>query len=103
MPRRVVTYPQHLQALNDWVSVSAFILGGFMLVFLVNLIWTQIIDPVPAEPNPWASRALEWQLPTPVPADNFDEVPTILAWPYDYGVVDAPPVAALHREPVPVA
>ena len=27
MPRRVVTYPSNLQALNDWVSVSAFVLG----------------------------------------------------------------------------
>src|SRR4249920_2793316 len=32
MPRRVVTYPSHLQALNDWVSVSAFVLGASMLV-----------------------------------------------------------------------
>ena len=31
MPRRVVTYPQHLQFLNVWVSVSAFVLGFSML------------------------------------------------------------------------
>ena len=27
-PRRVVTYPHNLQFLNDWVSVSAFVLGA---------------------------------------------------------------------------
>ena len=93
MPRRVVTYPAHLQWLNDWASISAFVLGGFMLVFLANLVWSQLIRPVPAGPNPWSALALEWQLPTPVPAGNFAEVPTILAGPYEYGVPDAPPVA----------
>ena len=95
MPRRVVTYPAHLQWLNDWASVSAFVLGGFMLVFLANLVWSQLIRPIPAGPNPWSSLALEWQLPTPVPAGNFAEVPTILTGPYEYGVPDAPPVAVL--------
>src|SRR5581483_7102979 len=39
-PRRVVTYPTHLQALNIWVSVSAFVIGLSMLVFLVNVVWS---------------------------------------------------------------
>jgi len=25
----------------------------------------------PAASNPWRSRGLEWQVPTPVPADKF--------------------------------
>ena len=37
-PRRVVTYPSNLQFLNDWVSVSAFVLGLSMLVFLCNFV-----------------------------------------------------------------
>jgi cytochrome c oxidase subunit I len=49
--------------------------------------------------NPWRSRSLEWQLPTPVPADNFRRVPVILASPYDYGVPDALPVADLNPPP----
>jgi cytochrome c oxidase subunit 1 len=101
MPRRVSTYAPHLQALNDWVSISAFCLGCFMLVFLANLLWSQVIAPLPAEANPWASRGLEWQLPTPVPDENFAEVPTILSGPYEYGVPDAPPVVSLPRA-VPV-
>ena len=36
MPRRVVTYTRAFQGLNDWVSVSAFVLGLSMLVFLVQ-------------------------------------------------------------------
>jgi cytochrome c oxidase subunit I len=102
MPRRVVTYAPHLQWLNDWVSVSAFCLGGFMLVFLANLVWSQIVRPVAAPSNPWSSLGLEWQVPTPVPAHNFAEVPTILTDPYQYGVPNALPVADLAPTALPV-
>ena len=42
MPRRAVTYAGYLQGANDWVSVSAFVLGASMLVFLANLVWSQV-------------------------------------------------------------
>jgi cytochrome c oxidase subunit 1 len=90
-PRRVVTYPDHLQFLNDWVSVSAFVLGASMLVFLANLVWSLVFARIPAEPNPWQSKSLEWQLPTPVPSYDFEQIPVIDSDPYPYG-----------REPVPV-
>ena len=55
---------------------------------------------IPADANPWQSRGLEWQLPTPVPLENFDEMPTILAGPYEYGDANAQPVARLgHVQP----
>ena len=95
MPRRVPTYAPHLQFLNDWVSVSAFCLGISMLIFLANFIYSLVIARHPAEANPWAARSLEWQLPTPVPADNFERIPTVLAGPYEYGDPDAPPVIAI--------
>jgi cytochrome c oxidase subunit 1 len=87
--RRVVTYPKHLQFLNEWVSVSAFVLGFSMLIFLANFIWSLVIARVPAESNPWQSASLEWQVPTPVPVHNFDRIPVIDADPYPYGVEPA--------------
>jgi cytochrome c oxidase subunit 1 len=66
-----------------------------MLVFLVNLVYSMIIARVPADPNPWHSRGIEFQLPTPVPVTNFERTPVIQSGPYEYGVPDAPPVAAL--------
>ena len=36
MPRRVSTYEPSLQGLNAWVSISAFVLGFSMLIFLVQ-------------------------------------------------------------------
>jgi cytochrome c oxidase subunit 1 len=85
MPRRVVTYPMNLQGLNIWVSVSAFVIGLSMLVFLVNLIWSMLIKRVPAEDNPWNSKSAEWQLPTPVPLHDFDRFPVFDEDPYSYG------------------
>jgi cytochrome c oxidase subunit I len=93
MPRRVSTYAPSLQGLNDFVSASAYVLGFSMLIFLTNLVWSLVFSRVPAVENPWASRGLEWQLPTPVPVENFDRIPVITSGPYEYGVAGAPPVA----------
>jgi hypothetical protein len=56
---------------------------------------------VPAVANPWHSRGLEFQVPTPVPVTNFETTPVIQSDPYDYGVPNAPPVIAPTR-PAPV-
>ncbi len=85
MPRRVVTYPTNLQALNDWVSASAFVLGISMLVFLVNLVYSMLFARVPAPANPWGSKSLEFQLPSPIPVHDFDRIPVIENDPYGYG------------------
>ena len=59
MPRRVVTYPVNLQALNDWVSAGAYVIGLSMLVFLVNLIWSMLIkrEPLVAIPGAPSRRS----------------------------------------------
>ncbi|HET6864745.1 MAG TPA: cbb3-type cytochrome c oxidase subunit I [Solirubrobacteraceae bacterium] len=90
MPRRVVTYNPSFQALNDWASVSAFILGLSMLVFLYNVVWSLLIKREPAPANPWHSKSPEWQLPTPVPVYDFERTPVFDADPYPYGVEPAP-------------
>ncbi len=89
MPRRVVSYPTNLQGLNIWVSVSAYAIGLSMLVFLVNLIYSMVIKREPLVGNPWDSKSIEWQLPTPVPIHDFDRIPVFDADPYPYGVEPA--------------
>jgi cytochrome c oxidase subunit 1 len=101
MPRRVSVYAPRLQGINIFVSISAFLLGVSMLVFLVNLVYSMVIARVPAVANPWHSRGLEFQVPTPVPVTNFETTPVIQSDPYDYGVPDAAPVAVL-KAPAPV-
>jgi cytochrome c oxidase subunit I len=85
MPRRVVTYAGYLQGANIWVSVSAFVLGCSMLVFLANFVWSMVFARVPAGVNPWGSKSIEFQLPSPVPVHNFDRIPTFGPDPYPYG------------------
>jgi cytochrome c oxidase subunit I len=103
MPRRVSTYAPHLQALNDFVSASSFVLGFSMLIFIANLVWSLVFVRLPAEENPWLSRSLEWQVATPVPVHNFERIPVITAGPYEYGVPNALPVADLGAGAVAVA
>jgi cytochrome c oxidase subunit I len=85
MPRRVSSYAPDLHGLNVWVSISAFVLGFSMLIFLFNVVYSQIAVRVRAESNPWRSKSLEWQVATPVPVNNFEQIPVIDSDPYDYG------------------
>jgi cytochrome c oxidase subunit 1 len=95
-PRRVFEYARNLQTLNDWVSISSFLLGASILIFLINFIWSTVIVREREVGNPWNSRGLEWQVASPPPPGNFEHIPVVLAGPYDYGVKDAPPVADLN-------
>jgi cytochrome c oxidase subunit 1 len=94
-PRRVYEYARNLTTLNDWVSISSFLLGVSILIFLINFVYSTVIARVREQGNPWRSRGLEWQVPSPPPPGNFARVPVVLSGPYEYGVKDAPPVADL--------
>src|SRR5208337_4546186 len=99
MPRRVFEYARNLETLNDWVSISSFLLGGSILIFLINFVMSMLFWREREVGNPWRSRSLEWQLPTPPPPQNFERVPVILSGPYDYGIPNALPVADLNPPP----
>jgi cytochrome c oxidase subunit 1 len=85
MPRRYSTYPPPLQITNDIATGFAYLLGLSILPFLINVAvsWRWGMRSVE---NPWQSRSLEWLTPTPVPAENFEEIPLVVAGPYQYGV-----------------
>ena len=94
-PRRVFEYAHDLTTLNDFASVSAFILGSSFIVFAANFVWSIWINPTPAPANPWESLGLEWQVPSPPPPYNFARIPVILSDPYHYSEPGAVPVADL--------
>jgi cytochrome c oxidase subunit I len=95
-PRRVFEYARNLETLNDWVSISAFCLGGALLIFIFNFTMSTVVWRKRAAANPWRSRGLEWQVPSPPPSDNFKNIPVVLAGPYEYGDPTALPVADLN-------
>ncbi len=98
-PRRVFEYARNLETLNDWVSISSFLLGGSILIFVFNFIWSTVIVRDRETGNPWRSRGLEWQVPSPPPHENFRHIPVVLSGPYEYGIKGAPPVADLDPPP----
>ncbi len=103
-PRRVFTYAKNLQGLNDFSTISAYLLGASFLIFVANLVWSLYINPQKAPANPWESLGLEWQTATPIPPYNFDRIPVIMTDPYHYSEEGAPPLADFGEEPlVPVS
>jgi cytochrome c oxidase subunit 1 len=70
--------------LNRFMSISAFILGAVQIIFLINFFWSLFKGPV-AGRNPWKSNTLEWEAPSPPPHGNFEELPVVYRWPYEYG------------------
>ena len=88
MPRRVADYAQEFAAWNLFISISAFALGLSTLVFFYNMIVSWKWGP-PAPGNPWRAKTLEWQVSSPPPLFNFDEIPQVVGGPYEYGVPGA--------------
>src|SRR4051812_13314068 len=88
MPRRVADYAQQYAGWNLFISISAFIFGASFFIFLYNMISSWRYGP-PAPANPWQAHTIEWQVSSPPPIFNFDEVPTVVGGPYEYGVPGA--------------
>ncbi len=88
MPRRVSDYDPRFGDLNMIISLASFALGASTIVFLYNMIDSWIRGRK-AEANPWRSMTLEWQVSSPPPFFNFDEIPQVVGNPYEYGVPGA--------------
>jgi len=83
-------HAQHVIHYNEFMSMSAWLLGLAQLPFILNIILTLIKkkDKV-ADPNPWNSTTLEWACPSPpIGHGNFEKEPTVYRGPYEYSVPD---------------
>ena len=80
MPRRVADYPEQFAGWNLFISLASFVLGLSTLIFVYNMVssWR---GGARAEANPWRSLTLEWQVSSPPPIFNFDNVPTVVGGP----------------------
>jgi cytochrome c oxidase subunit 1 len=88
MPRRVSDYDPMFANWNAFISVASFFLGASTIVFLYNMI-VSMRRGERAPGNPWRSLTLEWQVSSPPPVFNFDEIPQVVGNPYEYGVPGA--------------
>ena len=84
MPRRVANYDAQFLHANQISSVGAYalMLGWAVLLYAIVHSWRHG-EIAPA--NPWGAKTLEWQVPTPVPLENFLVEPVVVADAYGYG------------------
>ena len=74
----------HLQPLNQFMTVCAILLGLSQLIFVANFFYSLFFGPV-AGRNPWHANTLEWTAPSPPPHGNFEQIPIVRRGPYEYG------------------
>jgi len=95
MPRRYYAYenysfiPDSAQALNEYISVVAIIVGVIQLAFVINMAWSAFYGRR-ADPNPWRAASLEWFTPDtpPVHGNWGHSLPVVYRGAYDYGKPD---------------
>jgi cytochrome c oxidase subunit 1 len=91
-----------LQPINQFITVSALVLGTSQLLFFVNFFWSAFKGKKAAE-NPWEANGLEWTTSSPPPHGNWPgEIPEVHRWPYEYSNPDAPRDHVMQHEPAGV-
>ncbi len=69
--------------LNQFITVSAIILGLVQIIFVINFLVSLFRGKV-CDRNPWGSNTLEWSAPSPPPHGNFETIPVVYRGPYEY-------------------
>ncbi len=79
MPRRVATYPEGMgwDVSNLVSTMGSLLLGVGVLIFIYNVIYSNLRMPKNASNDPWDGRTLEWSIPSPPPHYNFDVIPEV--------------------------
>jgi cytochrome c oxidase subunit 1 len=91
------------QPVNVFISISAFILFGAQLIFLVNFFSSIWAGKRATENNPWHATTLEWTTPCPTGHGNFgEELPVVHRWAFDYSVPGAPDDYVMQTTPAEV-
>jgi cytochrome c oxidase subunit 1 len=73
------------QGMNEFISISAFLLFVAQIPFVVNF-FSSLWRGERAGENPWRDNGLEWTVPSPPPHGNFAFTPTVYRGPYEFSV-----------------
>jgi cytochrome c oxidase subunit 1 len=87
MRRRIADYDPAL-GLDPWhlaMTIAAFGIALSVLIFFFNIYKTLKSGEV-VTGNVWNSRSPEWQVPSPMPAHNYEKEFEVVGEPYDYGL-----------------
>jgi cytochrome c oxidase subunit I len=81
MSRRIWTYREGFgfDLWNLVATIGAFTIALGLVIFFVNVAVSRrdAKTAVPPGPDPWDARSLEWMVPSPTPAHNFDDTPVV--------------------------
>jgi len=88
--RRVADYALSagFQPMHVITTVAALLVFAGLVILVINIVRSLKTGAV-AGNNPWESRTLEWQVSSPPPEENFEEMPNVVGEPYSYGVPGA--------------
>ncbi|WP_421702915.1 cbb3-type cytochrome c oxidase subunit I [Aliiroseovarius sp.] len=88
-----------VDGLNAFISAAALVVGAVQVLFLFNIFWSMRHGRA-SGPNPWRATSLEWQTPdTPPKHGNWDELPNVYRWAYDFSVPGAPEDFVAQNDP----
>jgi cytochrome c oxidase subunit 1 len=80
-------HAQGVLHLNEIISIGAWVMGAFQLVFILNF-FLSIRKGKPAAANAWDSTTLDWAATSspPLAHGNFAHAPEVFHGPYEYSV-----------------
>ncbi len=80
MPRRTFTYDGNMgwDSANFIATIGSYVLGVGIAYYFFVMIYTYFKGEKVGR-DPWDGRTLEWSIPNPPPAHNFDVTPTVHA------------------------
>lgn len=87
MRRRIVDYDPAMgfDTTHLILTICAFGIAASVLIFFINF-FHSMKNGEKAEGNVWNSRSPEWQVPSPMPAHNYEVPFEVVGEPYDYGL-----------------
>ncbi len=84
MPRRYYDYLPEFHIYHLISTIGSWILVAGILLMFGNLIKALLSGKKITEKNPWGGETLEWKVDTPPIHENFIDIPTVYAAPYEY-------------------
>jgi len=99
MRRRIGDYDPAL-GFDPWhlvMTIAAYGIATSVAIFFYN-VYITIKSGESATGNIWKSRSPEWQVPSPMPAHNYDHEIEVVGEPYDYGLPGSVYVKTISEE-----
>ncbi len=91
VPRRYYSFDQfesfrHFTELNQFMTISAIIVFGLQVLFVINFFYSIWKGKKMTSKNPYGANTLEWTTPIHPGHGNWPgNIPTVQRWAYDYG------------------